>query len=442
MQSRRNRILFFPRRIRWLPEAVAVVVVIVLVALVGPARAGGALEQAMGSVFTVHSADAEDRFLGSAFLWGDGAVAVTNAHVVGDAGTVRLTDAQGREEIGQVIARDAVRDVAVISVQPGRRGLPLGDAPGLGAEVWALGAPLGIAFTLTGGLVSALARQVDVAVPLRLLQHDAAVNPGSSGGPLVDGAGRLVGMNSQIADGSRMYVGVAYAIGAADLARIVTGLVDETLAPYPVLGMTGRAVDRQVAAALSVPMGGVLVDAVDAGGVARDLRAGDVIGAVDGVPLLRAGDLAFAVEAAQARGAAELTVTRDGATVAVSVDLALPDAVLGLREIEGAVVQRVTAYTLETLGIGLGEGGVVVTVSHNSPALGAGVVVGDAVLMLNGAAMNGAGLRAAVIDGPALLLLRGADGRTRHVMVDPWAKAAGFRPVGGANVLDPDVVVF
>jgi serine protease Do len=209
-----------------------------VIALTSGARAAASdLEAAMDTVLTVRSNDADERFLGSAFLWGeDAVVAVTNAHVVGEAEEVRLVDRHGNEEIGLVIARDAVRDVAVISVAPGRRGLvPADTAAGLGDEVFALGAPLGIEFTLTEGLVSATARQVDVAVPMLMLQHDAAVNPGSSGGPLVDAAGQLVGMNSQIADGSRMFVGIAYAIPSGDLDRIVTGLIEETLPPFPSL---------------------------------------------------------------------------------------------------------------------------------------------------------------------------------------------------------------
>lgn len=111
------------------------------------------LDAAMEAVLVVRSNDAEDRFLGSAFLWGDAAVvAVTNAHVVGDAEEVRLVDRHGNEEIGTVIARDPVRDVAVISVAPGRQGLSMApEAAGLGLEVYALGAPLGIEFTLTEG---------------------------------------------------------------------------------------------------------------------------------------------------------------------------------------------------------------------------------------------------------------------------------------------------
>ena len=93
---------------------------LVVTVFVGPVRAG-VLEQALAVVYTVHSADDEDRFLGSAFLWGQGSgagrVAVTNAHVVGNATDVRLTDADGNEQIAHVIASDPARDVAVLSVK-------------------------------------------------------------------------------------------------------------------------------------------------------------------------------------------------------------------------------------------------------------------------------------------------------------------------------------
>src|SRR3989338_7203808 len=364
----------FPMPARLLPAVLLSLSMLSLLVLVSakPAPAAEApLEQALAALFTVHTADAEDRFLGSAFLWGDGTVAVTNAHVVGDATEVRLTDARGREEIGLVIGKDAVRDVAVISVATGRQGLAFGAAPALGAEVWALGAPLGIEFTVTEGRVSALARQVEAAVPILMLQHDAAVNPGSSGGPLVDDSGALVGMNSQIADGSRMFVGIAYAIPADDLSRIVTGLIDETLLPLPELGLTARPVDRQLAAALGIDASGLLVDGVTEGSLAAlgGLQAGDVVLALGGHVLVKSGDLAFAVEAA------------------------LPD----------------------------------------------GVAEGDRIVAVNGAVTD---LSAVTIDAPVLLLLQGETGATRHVLIDPWATGKTIRPVGGANVLDPDVVVF
>ncbi len=440
-RDRKGRKRTQPRRC--LVEVLAALVVIVLVALVRPATASP-LDQAMDRVFTVHSADAEDRFLGSAFLWGDGSVAVTNAHVVGTADEVRLVDRHGAEETALVIARDAVRDVAVIAVAPGRTGLVLAtDAVGLGDEVFALGAPLGVEFTLTVGRISATARQVEITVPLRMLQHDAAVNPGSSGGPLVDIDGRLLGMNSQIADGSRMFVGIAYAISAMDLDAIVTGLIEETLAPFPSLGLTARPVDRQVAAALGVDAAGLLVDGVTPGGLAEaaGLRGGDIILAVDGTKLEQPGDLAFAVERASAPGATVLAVLRDGDRLDLPVLLTTNVEATGLRlrQVSPALPETVQSYRLSALGVVLADGGLVTAVTDNSPAVFAGLAQGDRILTVNGARVD---LSAYEVTSAVLLLVEAPGGLTRHIYLDPWGAHDGVRPVGGANVLDPDVVVF
>jgi serine protease Do len=429
--------------LRFAGEALAALMVLLLVVLVGPASAEP-LDDAMDRVFTVRSADAEDRFLGSAFLWGDGTVAVTNAHVVGEAEEVRLIDRHGMEEVALVIGRDAVRDVAVISVAEGRSGLVLAkEVPGLGAEVFALGAPLGVEFTLTEGRISATARQVDIAVPLRLLQHDAAVNPGSSGGPLVDPEGRLLGMNSQIADGSRMFVGIAYAISAEDLQVIVSGLVDETLPPFPVLGLRARPVDRQVAEALGIEAVGLLVDGVDASGLAKatGIMAGDIIVAVDGADLTEPGDLVFAVEQASVAGEVSVAVLRENKRVELSLNLTgreEPDG-LRLRQVSAGMPEMVKSYRLAALGVTLAEGGMVTGVTDNSPALAAGLTQGDRILTVNGAEVD---LGAYEVTEAVLILVEAPGGATRHIYLDPWGAQDGVRPLGGANVLDPDVVVF
>jgi serine protease Do len=432
---------------RWLAEILAGAMVLVTVLAVGQAKADETpLEQAMATVLTVHSADDSDAFLGSAFLWGETAeVAVTNAHVVKDAAEVRLRDAAGNEEIALVIARDEIRDVAVLSVKPGRRGLIPSSAPlGLGAEVWALGAPLGIEFTVTEGTVSALSRQVDPAAPVRMLQHDAAVNPGSSGGPLVDAGGHLVGMNSQIADGSRMFVGIAYAIPAADLGRIVTGLIEETLPPLPRLGLRARAVDRQLSELLGIAPTGLLVDEVEDGGLAEaaGLLPGDIVLAVGGTAIGKPGDLPFALEAAQAAGSADLAVMREGAMILLPLSLEEEEETgnLALRDIGGALPQKVESYTLATLGLTL-EGDRITAVQVNSPANFAGLAEGDRILMLDGKPVDAAALAAFTLSSATLFLVGNGSG-TRHVVVDPYARSGGIHPVGGANVLDPAVVVF
>ena len=422
-------------------EALAALMVLALVALIQPASASP-LDAAMDRVFTVRSNDAEDRFLGSAFVWADGTVAVTNAHVVGKAEEVRLIDRHGTDLTALVIARDPIRDVAVISLPTAIQGIQLAPtSPELGDEVFALGAPLGIEFTLTEGRISTLARQTDIAVPMLMLQHDAAVNPGSSGGPLVDAEGRLLGMNSQIADGSRMFVGIAYAIPTAELQRIVTGLIEETLPPFPTLGLTARPVDRQIAETLNISAQGLLIDAVAPHSLAEisGLKPGDIITQASDTTLTLPGDFAFAIEAATADGEAQLTLLRAGQEQTLTLSL-IADEPTGLRTRDiSRAPATVTSYTLTELGVTLDPQGTVTTLTDNSPALMAGLAKGDRILSINGAPQD---LTTYQLTAPALLLLEAPGGQTRHIRLDPWHAPEGVRPVGGANVLDPDVVVF
>ena len=432
------------KRHRPLPfiEALAALFALALIAVLSPASASP-LDAAMDKVFTLRSNDTEDRFLGSAFVWEGGQVAVTNAHVVGDAEEVRLIDRHGQDLTALVIARDPVRDVAVISLPTATQGLSLAeDAPQLGDEVFALGAPLGIEFTLTEGRISTLARQTDIAVPLLMLQHDAAVNPGSSGGPLVDAEGRLVGMNSQIADGSRMFVGIAYAIPAAELQRIVWGLIDETLPPFPTLGLTARPVDRQVAESLGTAPQGLLIDAVAPGSLAQasGLKPGDIITQASGTTLTLPGDFAFAIESATPDGETQLTLLRAGQELTVTLTLASEDPTLRTREAPRLLAPAtVTSYTLAELGVALDPQGTVTDLTDTSPALLAGLAKGDRILLINGQPQD---LSTYQLTAPALFLLQAPGGATRHIRLDPWHAPEGVRPVGGANVLDPDVVVF
>ncbi|MCB5409630.1 S1C family serine protease [Pseudogemmobacter faecipullorum] len=423
-----------------------------------PEARAGALETAMDAVLVLRSTDAAEVFLGSAFLWGSSSgIAVTNAHVVGTAEEVLLTDRLGRRETGEVIAIDRLRDVAVIAVGPGTDGQP---RPGLtplmlpavlGTPVYALGAPLGAEFTLTLGMISAQARQVDAAVPLRLVQHDAAVNPGSSGGPLVDAEGRLIGMNSRIADGSRMFVGIAYAIAAPDLSRIVEGLILETALPFPKLGMTARPLDRKTAQALSLSVQGLLIDDIRPGGLAAaaGLEAGDLILAVAGQPLPDPGSFVFALEEWLAAGEARLTILRQGEERHITLSFSAGDPgprALGLRLRDGpgeaALPEQIRSYRPAALGISLGENGRISALTENSPGVLAGLSRGDRVLRMNGQPVSAAAFAACEITGPTLLLVEAPDGSTRHLWLDPWGALGATRPAGGANVLDPAVVVF
>lgn len=439
-----------PRLLRPAFTVLAAFAFLTLLALSGTAQASerSTPASAMDRVYVLRTADVYDRFLGSAFLWADGSVAVTADHVLRGAERVRLVASDGQSQIGEVIARDALRDIAVIAVAVGGRGLEIGSPAALGAEVWAIGAPLGADFTITRGMISSRPRQVDPAVPLHLIQHDAALNPGSSGGPLVDGAGRLLGMNVRIADGSRLNVGLGYAIAAADLARIVPALIAETHLPLPRLGLHLRAIDRRIAAALALEPGGLLIDRVlmEGLGALAGLEPGDILLEADGRALAGPGDLAYAIEAAAPRGEMGLRLIRKGVERQVLVPLLPPEeAAFATRGLEATgSLSRVTAYRLEDMGILLDDQGRVEHVTGNSPGLFAGLVRGDRILALNGHAFDAESLRRMTLTEAALLLVERASGATRHVILDPWDRAAEDAPRinGAANVLDPAIVLF
>ena len=163
--------------------------------------------------------------------------------------------------------------------------------------------------------------------------------------------------------------------------------------------------------------------------------------ALDGHKLTKAGDLAFAVEAAAPAGQTDMAIWRAGEKLMLTVALEATETASGLtlRDVSAALPQRVASYTLETLGMVMVVDGLVSAVNENSPALFAGVAAGDRIITVNGAKAD---LSTLTIDAPVLLLLQGEGGTTRHVLIDPWATGKTIRPVGGANVLDPDVVVF
>lgn len=438
--------IFAPRRprrplLRLLPMLAFCITLISAVA--DRAQAANALEAGLRATLVVHTDDGDERFLGSAVLWRDGRLAVTNAHVVKRNATVILRNRDGERVTARVILRDDKRDIAVIELPGAVFGPGLEPAPGmpaLGDPVYALGAPLETDQTVTRGIVSAVARQVLAAVPVRYVQHDAAINPGSSGGPLLDDQGRVIGINARIADGSRLFVGIAYAIPAALIDRAIAGDLPEV----PDLGLTLRPLDRRSAAALGVTRGaGLLIDNVNPAslGDRAGLRAGDIVIRANGQDLSRAGDLAFALEARQADTVA-LIVLRGGQETHLSLNLQTQSVQI---DDDGASrsIAIIRAYDLARLGLQLGDDGVTVAViSPASPAFLAGMDVGDTILAVNGQPATPELLATLKVSRPVLVLVRRPDGRTLHVSIDPWSNGTRSQIMGGANVLDPVVVIF
>jgi S1-C subfamily serine protease len=266
---------------------------------------------------------------------------VTNYHVVegGQEARVRLSDRRSYPAV--LVGASPEHDLAVLRINvPIDRPppVPIGTSHDLkvGQKVYAIGNPFGLDYTLTTGVVSALDRSIDNEVGgtiEHLIQTDAAINPGNSGGPLIDSAGRLIGINTAIYSPSGAYAGIGFAVPVDTVNRIVPRLIVDGRYVRPALGIgTDDEVSREVLSALGVE--GVLVLTVEPGSAAdrAGLRAtelaaddrvipGDVIQSLAGRPVRRLADLIDALEQQRPGDAVTLGIWRDGAASELTVVL-------------------------------------------------------------------------------------------------------------------------
>jgi S1-C subfamily serine protease len=284
------------------------------------------------------NAQAIPRGNGSGFVWDDEGHIVTNYHVLQGADGARVTLADQSSWEARLVGAAPEKDLAVLRIEaPAKqlRPIPRGSAHDLqvGHKVFAIGNPFGLDHTLTTGVISALGREIpsQSGAPIRdVIQTDAAINPGNSGGPLLDSAGRLIGVNTAIFSPSGSYAGIGFAIPADTVSWAVPDLIAHGRIQRPALGV-------QVAAAqLARQLGanGVLVIEVLPGSGAeragirptrRDkrgrLRLGDVIVAIDGKRVASTGELLLALEDHQIGDDVELRLERDGRTEEARVKL-------------------------------------------------------------------------------------------------------------------------
>ncbi|WP_243634681.1 S1C family serine protease [Roseicella frigidaeris] len=281
------------------------------------------------------------RGTGSGFLWDRLGHVVTNDHVVAGASGAMVRLADGRAYDAVLVGTSPAHDLAVlrIGVGTGRpEPLPIGTSHDLrvGQKVFAIGNPFGLDWTLTTGIISALNRELPSetgAVIERLIQTDAAINPGNSGGPLLDSAGRLIGVNTAIYSPSGASAGIGFAVPVDTVNRVVPRLIAQGRYIRPSLGV--RA-EEQLNAALSARLGieGVFALEVDPGSAAeragirparlmRDggFQAGDVILAVEGRPLRRVAELLAALDRQAPGDTITLTILRDGTRLTITVTL-------------------------------------------------------------------------------------------------------------------------
>lgn len=279
------------------------------------------------------------RGTGSGFVWDADGHVVTNFHVVQGGQSYRVTLADHSTHAARLVNTAPDFDLAVLKIDvPATQlpAIPIGTSKDLqvGQKTFAIGNPFGLDHTLTTGIVSALGREIKSVTDRPIdgvIQTDAAINPGNSGGPLLDSAGRLIGVNAAIVGPAGGNVGIGFAIPVDTVNEVVPALIRNERVSRPALGVA--LASDQLARQLKVRTGLLILD-VTPGGPAEqaglrptrrdedgDIRLGDVIQAVDGQPVATRDELIHALMKKKVGDAVELTVLRQGEKVDVDVTL-------------------------------------------------------------------------------------------------------------------------
>jgi len=275
---------------------------------------------------------------GSGFVWNTQGHIVTNFHVIYGANSIKVTLADHSEHQAKLVGADPDHDLAVLQIHVAENvlePLAVGTSHNLrvGQKVLAIGNPFGLDHTLTTGVVSAIGRTIKSMSNRTIegvIQTDAAINPGNSGGPLLDSAGRLIGVNTQIVSPSGAYAGIGFAVPVDTVNRIVPELIKHGKLIRPGLGVslvsdaiarrwgiTGLVIAK-VARGGSADRAGLI--GVREGGAGR-IELGDIIVAVEGKPIESIDDLMDAMEKHQVGDRVKVDVIRNKKRRSVEVTL-------------------------------------------------------------------------------------------------------------------------
>lgn len=279
------------------------------------------------------------RGTGSGFIWDDKGHVITNNHVIEGAAEAIVHLNDGRSYKAKLVGRSPQHDLAVLRINvPFDRPppVPVGTSADLkvGQKVFAIGNPFGLDYTLTSGIISALNRSLDKDIRIdNLIQTDAAINPGNSGGPLLDSAGRLIGINTAIYSPSGAYAGIGFAVPVDTVNRVVPQLVANGRYVRPTIGISiDEDINRIITEELDVE--GVLVIKTLPGSSAEkvglrntevDARGniipGDVILAVNGKNIEDVTGLLSQLDAYNIGDTVTLEIWRRGKSSDVEVEL-------------------------------------------------------------------------------------------------------------------------
>jgi serine protease Do len=270
------------------------------------------------------------RGVGSGFIISPDGYVMTNAHVVEAADEVYVTLTDKREFKAKIVGSDKNSDVALVKIEGANLPhLTMGasDKIRVGEWVIAIGSPFGLDNTVTAGIISAKARDIGDYLPL--IQTDVAVNPGNSGGPLINMRGEVVGINSQIFSRSGGYMGISFAVPIDEAMRVADQLKSSGKVTRGRIGVQIQEVTKEVADSLNLPKAqGALVGRVEAGspGEKAGIEAGDIITKFNGVTVEAANDLPRMVGATKPGTRVAVTVWRKGVARDFNVVLAELDA--------------------------------------------------------------------------------------------------------------------
>jgi len=265
---------------------------------------------------------------GSGVIWSSDGYILTNAHVVDGATEVRVSLPDGTEHTATVIGADATSDVAVLKIEATDLPVPAfaDDLPAIGETALAIGSPYGLDGSVTAGIVSSLNRRVTTSgAPLvDLIQTDAAINAGNSGGALVNGAGEVMGINTAILSRSGGNDGIGFAIPISTAGRVAEQLIDSGEVRHAYLGISGQSVDPEIASLYGLATSsGVLIQEVapDEAAAASGLRSGDIIVGMAGYEVTSMADLLAVIGRLSPGEQVEVVWLRSGAEQRATVTL-------------------------------------------------------------------------------------------------------------------------
>ncbi|MEM9600120.1 MAG: Do family serine endopeptidase [Pseudomonadota bacterium] len=338
--------------------------------------------------------------LGSGVIVRSNGTVVTNAHVIRGADELRVVLNDRREFDAQVIAQDEDLDIAVLQIDPGGEVLPTlrlqmdGDRE-IGDIVLAIGNPFGVGQTVTSGIISALGR-TNVSNSSSFIQTDAAVNPGNSGGALVNLSGELIGVNTAIFSRSGGSNGIGFAIPSELVGRAVDSALSTGEIVRPWIGARTDAVDTTMAAALGLDRArGAVINELLPGGPAdrAGLEKGDVILSVNGIDINDDNGLRFTLATLESGERTRIAYVRDGRERSASVRIETPQEsparderqLLGIHPLDGAVIVNMSPALGEELGFDPYLTGVMVLkVQRRTAASVNRIRPGDFLISVNG----------------------------------------------------------